>query len=221
MRTIPIVREGKAVGEASLRRERLYMRVEIHAPPQSGLWRAWLVGANGETLVGALDADGSISRRFSVRSLTPIGALQRAELRPAQASGAATVTDNAQASGAASIGTDAAQVTDNAQITPIRNDAPITDNAPTSDAPVTPVAESAWRRAARGQRLMSVRFQRQLRGVPDALTRIENGRRRVALLREDDAPFPIPELFCLASPTKIGARDYWVFSFDRREWPVL
>lgn len=215
METIPIVRDGKSVGEAELKRERLYIRVDVYAPPQSGLWRAWIIGANGETSLGALDADGSISRRLSIRSLKPIGTLERVELRPAQVADNAKIRNNA-----AQIRNDVSTVTD-AQMTPIRNDAPITDNASTSDAPVTPVAESVWTRAARGQRLMSVRFQRQLRGVPDALTRIENGRRRVALIREDDAPFPIPELFCFASPTKIGARDYWVFSFDRREWPVL
>lgn len=82
--------------------------------------------------------------------------------------------------------------------------------------------EPAWKRAAQGQRLLrSVRFQRQLRNVRDALTRTDNGFRRVALVREDNAPFPIPELFCLASPTRIGTRDYWVFSFDRQGWPSL
>ena len=80
----------------------------------------------------------------------------------------------------------------------------------------------AWRRSGQGQRLFrNVRFQRQLRNVREALTRTDGERRRVALVREDDAPFPLPELFCLASAARIGAKDYWVFSFDRQGWPAL
>ena len=77
-------------------------------------------------------------------------------------------------------------------------------------------------RAQRGQRLFrNARFQRQLRNVREALTRTDGERRRVALVREDDAPFPLPELFCLASAARIGEKDYWVFSFDRQGWPAL
>ena len=101
---------------------------------------------------------------------------------------------------------------------------------PASEEPATQTKETpssmtenpeAWKQAGDGPLFRSNRFRRQSRNVRDALTRTDGDRRRVELLRDENAPFPIPELFCLARAAKIGTRDYWVFAFDRREWPVL
>lgn len=95
------------------------------------------------------------------------------------------------------------------------------ERRPEASARATEIPD-AWRRPGQGQRLFRcARFQRQLRGARDALTRTDGERRRVALARDEDAPFPLPELFCLASAARIGKKDYWVFSFDRQGWPVL
>lgn len=199
MEKLPIVCDGERVGEAETARERLYVRVSVRTGPRRGIWRAWAVGDAGEILVGTLEpvnGEQAVSRRFSGRELSKAGELSRVELRPAE------VPQEARRD------TEARQ-----------------ERGPTETAArpgQAPTDTEAWRRSAQGQRLFrNARFQRQLRNVRDALTRSDGERRRVALVREDNAPFPLPELFCLASAVRIGARDYWVFSFDRQGWPVL
>ena len=102
-----------------------------------------------------------------------------------------------------------------------RTKQPPANVAESASVPAIPITPEAWRRAGNEPLFRSARFRRQARRVRDALTRTDGDRRRVALARDENAPFPIPELFCLASAERIGARDYWVFAFDRQEWPVL
>ncbi|MBQ9493367.1 MAG: hypothetical protein IJR54_06490 [Oscillibacter sp.] len=95
------------------------------------------------------------------------------------------------------------------------------DVRPAEDGDGAGEIPEAWEQAGEAPLFRTARFRRQSRHVRGALTRTDGDRRRVALVRDENGPFPIPELFCLASSAKIGARDYWVFAFDRQEWPVL
>ena len=197
MEKLPILYGGESVGTAEMERDGLYVRISVTAAPRRGLWRAWAVGDAGEIPIGTLEpvnGRSAISRRFSRQSLSKAGELSQVELRPAETERKETQSNRTEARPQRlSDGTQAAS-----------------DGA------------EAWRRSAQGQRLFrNARFQRQLRNVREALTRSDGERRRVALLRDENAPFPIPELFCLASPLRIVAHDYWAFSFDRQGWPVL
>ena len=42
---------------------------------------------------------------------------------------------------------------------------------------------------------------------------------QIAIPRDDRAPFPLEAMFCFAHPRQLGQREYWVFAFNRREWP--
>ena len=197
MAKLPVLYGVETVGEADIERERLYTSLRVHIPARQGLWCAWAVGERGEVRVGVLEPAGGedvISRRFSRNALAQAGTPVRVELRPVDA-----------------------------QRKPEEARQILTETSKEARHPAagSEVPES-WSRAGQGQRLFhTARFQRQLRNIRDALTRTERGKRRVALVRDENAPFPLPELFCLASPARIGMQDYWVFSFDRQEWPVL
>ena len=204
MDRLPILCGGERVGEADAEQERLYTCLRVRVASRRGIWRAWAVGERGEIRIGTLEPVGGesvISRRFSRQALSKVGALSRVEIRPASDEPPANTT------------------------APDRTPASTTETATASPAngtgqPHEPPPE-AWTRAGDGPLFRTRRFRRQSRHVRDALTSTDGDRRRVALLRDENAPFPLPELFCLASPARIGARDYWVFAFDRQEWPVL
>ena len=239
MEKLPILYGGESVGEADIAQEGLYIRLNVTVKPRRGLWRAWAVGDAGEIPIGTLEpvnGASAISRRFSRQALSKAGELSQVELRPAvpQAAQSATEARPQRLSNAtearpqaASDGTKARpQRLPNATETRPQKQSNATETRPqrlsneTASRPGD--GAEAWRRSVQGQRLFrNARFQRQLRNVREALTRSDGERRRVALLRDENAPFPIPELFCLASPLRIGARDYWAFSFDRQGWPVL
>lgn len=233
MGKLPIVYGGETIGEAETTQERLYTCVNVRVAPRRGLWRAWAVGDAGEVRIGTLEpvnGQSAICRRFSRQALSQAGELSRVELRPDEsASGFAEASPSESAPRFAEARTRPdkaasrfAEASRNGSAAPSAK-VPKETGAERPDAARTG-AESAeaWRRSAQGQRLFrNVRFQRQLRNVREALTRTDGERRRVALVREDDAPFPLPELFCLASAARIGAKDYWVFSFDRQGWPAL
>lgn len=210
MKTLPVLCGGERIGDAEREDDRLYIRVTVRATLRRGLWCAWGIGGRGEVRIGVLEpvnGESVISRRFSRRSLADTGELVKVELRPASESGNGTNTaidgngTNTAADG--NVTNTAAGVTG------------------TSTANISATNAGAWTRTGTARLFRSLRFQRRLRNTREALTRTDGDRRRVALIREEDAPFPIPELFCLATPARIGARDYWVFAFDRQEWPVL
>ena len=194
MEKFPILCGAERVGEAEAEQERLYVCLRVRIPSRRGLWRAWAVGERGEIRIGTLEpvnGESVISRRFSRQSLSKIGTLARVEVRPA------SVAEQAES------------------LPPPPPDDSISPKKNASESVET------WQRAGKEPLFRCKRFRRQSRHVRDALTRTDGDRRRVALVRDENAPFPIPELFCLASAAKIGARDYWVFAFDRHEWPVL
>ena len=195
MDRLPILCGGERVGEADAEQERLYTCLRVRVASRRGIWRAWAVGERGEIRIGTLEPVGGesvIARRFSRQSLSKVGTLSRVEIRPA----------GVEESPANSAG--------QSDRTPANTTASATSATP-----------EAWTRAGDGPLFRTRRFRRQSRHVRDALTSTDGDRRRVALLRDENAPFPLPELFCLASPARIGARDYWVFAFDRQEWPVF
>ena len=199
MGKLPILCGAERVGEAETEQERLYICLRVRVPSRRGMWRAWAVGERGEIRIGTLEPVGGesvISRRFSRQSLLEIGALSRVEIRPAN------VTEHVS------------------PLPPCEDISPQKEGGRDTSRSVEQPPE-AWQRAGKEPLFRSKRFRRQSRHVRDALTRTDGDRRRVALVRDENAPFPIPELFCLASAEKIGARDYWVFAFDRHEWPVL
>lgn len=194
MEKFPILCGAERIGEAEAEQERLYVCLRVRIPSRRGLWRAWAVGERGEIRIGTLEpvnGESVISRRFSRQSLSKIGTLARVEVRPA------SVAKQAES------------------LPPPPPDDSISPKKNASESVET------WQRAGKEPLFRCKRFRRQSRHVRDALTRTDGDRRRVALVRDENAPFPIPELFCLASAAKIGARDYWVFAFDRHEWPVL
>lgn len=194
MEKFPILCGAERIGEAEAEQERLYVCLRVRIPSRRGLWRAWAVGERGEIRIGTLEpvnGESVISRRFSRQSLSKIGTLARVEVRPA------SVAEQAES------------------LPPPPPDSSISPKKNASESVET------WQRAGKEPLFRCKRFRRQSRHVRDALTRTDGDRRRVALVRDENAPFPIPELFCLASAAKIGARDYWVFAFDRHEWPVL
>ena len=86
--------------------------------------------------------------------------------------------------------------------------------APVSDT--SPIAQ--WKYAGTNP-LRESRFQRQIQNTRGVLEREERDRRCLAFPIEN--AFPIPELFCFARARRIGGRNYWVFAFDSRQWPVL
>ncbi len=224
MDRLPILCGGERVGEAEAEQERLYTCLRVRVASRRGIWRAWAVGECGEIRIGTLEPVGVesvISRRFSRQTLSKVGALSRVEIRPASDKPPANTTApdrtpaNRATAGAIPADTPAARAIPANGATA---DATPANSTATGAIPATP---EAWTRAGEGPLFRTRRFRRQARHFRDALTSTDGDRRRVALLRDENAPFPIPELFCLASPARIGARDYWVFAFDRQEWPVL
>lgn len=219
MKTLPVLCGGERIGDAEREEDRLYIRVTVRAALRRGLWCAWGIGGRGDVRIGVLEpvnGESVISRRFSRRSLADAGELVKVELRPAADSGSGT---NTAESGNATNATEGVSATNTAESVSVTSTAADANGASTANISAT--SAGAWTRTGTARLFKSLRFQRRLRNTREALTRTDGDRRRVALIREEDAPFPIPELFCLATPARIGARDYWVFAFDRQEWPVL
>ncbi|MBQ9521886.1 MAG: hypothetical protein IJR72_04865 [Oscillospiraceae bacterium] len=214
MEKLPILCGAERIGEAETEQERLYICLRVRIPSRRGIWRAWAVGERGEIRIGTLEpvnGESVISRRFSRQSLSKIGTLARVEIRPASVENIAERP--------ASVGNVAEQTASVENIAEQTEN--VTKQAETLTESVTKENVEAWRHAGKEPLFRCKRFRRQSRHIRDALTRIDGDRRRVALIRDENAPFPMPELFCLASAATIGARDYWVFAFDRHEWPVL
>ena len=203
MEKFPILCGAERVGEAEAEQERLYVCLRVRIPSRRGLWRAWAVGERGEIRIGTLEpvnGESVISRRFSRQALSKIGALARVEIRVAGDCLPPPPPD----------GSAAPKTPPDGSASPKKE----------GDESASERVET-WQSVGKEPLFRCKRFRRQSRHVRDALTRTDGDRRRVALVRDENAPFPIPELFCLASAARIGARDYWVFAFDRHEWPVL
>jgi len=64
-------------------------------------------------------------------------------------------------------------------------------------------------------------IRRQMEALPGVKSRSVQGRRYVAAPYDPGRPFPLVPLFCLARIRMLEGRQYAVFAFDDREWPVL
>lgn len=64
-------------------------------------------------------------------------------------------------------------------------------------------------------------FQRLLYLPKTALCRSVGRRRHLALPWCDEAPFPLPELFCFARITSVNGKSCAVFAFDESEAPIF
>ena len=64
-------------------------------------------------------------------------------------------------------------------------------------------------------------LRRALMGVEGALTKMEAGRRVLALPYSARRPFPLVPIFCFCSIRNIAQRDYAVFVLDEKEWPLV
>ena len=87
MADYPLWLEQRQVGELHTRTEGLFQRWEAKCyPPRPTVYRIWLVGEQGELLLGVPEPEGggcfSMQRRISCREVERIGRLQRGELRP-------------------------------------------------------------------------------------------------------------------------------------------
>ena len=63
--------------------------------------------------------------------------------------------------------------------------------------------------------------ERRREGVREVLTQQADGKQYLAFPRTPSGPFPLPGLFCFARSAVIDGRDYWVFTFNPRQWPVM
>ena len=171
MEKYPVMMEGRAVGELTVRPEALYTGFTVDCRLQEGLWCAWAVGERGRLRIGIPEPENGalrIHRRFSRALTEPLGALLRGELR-----------------------------------------------RPGEERerwePMGPPAE----------RFRSPYLRRCLAGREGALFCREGQRALAALPRDDRRPFPLEGMFCFARLRRIREREYWVFAFDSREWPVI
>ena len=81
---------------------------------------------------------------------------------------------------------------------------------------------SSWEAAEFPERLFRTPWlRRQLQGVKGAMTRREAETRHLAVPYDPHKPFPLAPMFCLASVRKLGDRPYVIYTFNKKEWPVL
>ena len=87
MDRVPVLLDGKPVGELTALEEGLYVRYQARCRlPQSALLRLFAVGEGGELRLGVPEPKGgafSLERRLSARESGGAGKLLRGELRPA------------------------------------------------------------------------------------------------------------------------------------------
>lgn len=89
MKTVPLVCEGKTIGQMQIEKEREDTVFSASGRmAQKGLWCLWAVGQNNVLRVGFPELRGEelrLSRRFSSRMTAPLGTILRGELRAVQA----------------------------------------------------------------------------------------------------------------------------------------
>ena len=78
-----------------------------------------------------------------------------------------------------------------------------------------------WKRLARGPFFCSARLDCALSLLPGAMVREDERGKLLALPYRDDAPFPLPELFCLAHVETVGGQRCVVYRVDEKNSPVL
>ena len=87
MNRVPLVREGRPVGELLAKQEGLYTCFTACGRlPEAEIWCVWLVGERGELRLGTLEPQGAesvIRRKLSGRTTAPLGRVLRGEVRSA------------------------------------------------------------------------------------------------------------------------------------------
>ena len=78
-----------------------------------------------------------------------------------------------------------------------------------------------WRPLPRGSFFRSARLDCALSLLPDAMVREEAHGKLLALPYSERAPFPLPELFCLARIETVGGRKCVVYRVDEKNSPIL
>lgn len=82
MDKFPVLWNGSAVGELCIEQAGGCAVFSVCCRlPTTGLWSVWLVGACSELRLGVMESSGLLRRQFSSRLTTPLGPLERGELR--------------------------------------------------------------------------------------------------------------------------------------------
>ena len=78
-----------------------------------------------------------------------------------------------------------------------------------------------WKALPRGSFFRSARLDCALSMLPNAMMREEERGKLLALPYSENAPFPLPELFCLARIETVGGRKCVVYRVDEKNSPIL
>ena len=78
-----------------------------------------------------------------------------------------------------------------------------------------------WKALPRGLFFRSARLDCALSLLSGAMVREEKRGKLLALPYSERAPFPLPELFCLARIGTVGGRRCVIYRVDRKKLPVL
>ena len=78
-----------------------------------------------------------------------------------------------------------------------------------------------WRPLPRGSFFRSARLDCALSLLSGAMMREEKSGKLLALPYSENAPFPLPELFCLARIGTVGGRECAVYRVDEKNSPIL
>lgn len=78
-----------------------------------------------------------------------------------------------------------------------------------------------WRPLPRGSFFRSARLDCALSLLSGAMMREEKSGKLLALPYSENAPFPLPELFCLARIEMVGGRKCVIYRVDEKNLPIL
>ena len=78
-----------------------------------------------------------------------------------------------------------------------------------------------WKALPRGSFFRSARLDCALSLLSDAMVREEKSRKLLALPYSESAPFPLPELFCLAHIGTVDGRKWVIYRVNEKNSPIL
>ena len=78
-----------------------------------------------------------------------------------------------------------------------------------------------WKALSRGSFFRSARLDCALSLLSGAMVREEESGKLLALPYSENAPFPLPELFCLARIGTVGGRKCVIYRVDEKNSPIL
>ena len=77
-----------------------------------------------------------------------------------------------------------------------------------------------WKALPRGSFFRSARLDCALSLLSDAMVREEKSGKLLALPYSENAPFPLPELFCLARVERVRGRRCVIYRLDEKKSPA-